>query len=247
MPSDILFLSSHFFRSLEEHGPESVLHWTSSKRKNVDIFTKRLIFIVINKDIHWSLVVLVNPGRIFSDQNETNSFMFHFDSLSAHNSTHISNTLYQWLNSEANRRNEGELDVFNDLNMPVCIPDAPRQENSWDCGAFVCYYFFSMMSLSNSYFSAKKRAFTNKRKASKLMGEWITKQDPFQFGMKDIFQLRKQLAILVSDLSDASPKEEQLEELASLSVKELKGKCKEYGLKPGNRRKEALIQMLNEI
>ena len=149
--------------------------------------------------------------------------------------------------------------------MPVCLPDAPMQKNTWDCGVFVCHYIFSMMSLRDLSFSANKRMFSNKRRAASLTKQWITEQDPFKFNMGDIVKLREQLASLVFELSldvsqseqpeqqqeiETTPKQEdQLEtvELSRLTVKELKQKCKENGLKPGNHRKEALIEMLKEL
>ena len=257
MSSDILFLSSHFFRSLEEHGPDSVLNWTSSKRKNVTVFDKKIIFIVVNKDIHWSLFVLVNPGRVFSDQDSTttNSFIFHLDSMQAHSSSDLLPSIYEWLNSEATRQQKGN-GLFTLENMPVCIPDVPMQNNSWDCGVFVCRYLFSMLSLGGDIsFSANKRKFQNKRFASKMTIEWITNQESFQFTTQDVVELRAQLACLVRELSNnvsqprqqETTKQKETAELKSLTVKQLKEKCREKGLKPGNRRKEALIEMLDKF
>ena len=41
-----------------EKKPSSVASWT----KKIDIFKKKLIFVPVNDDKHWSLCVIVNPG-----------------------------------------------------------------------------------------------------------------------------------------------------------------------------------------
>lgn len=256
MSNDILFFSSHFFQSLEENGPNSVVNWTSSRRKNVNVFDKKMIFIIVNKDMHWSLLVLVNPGRVFSDENSTmtNSFILHMDSMQAHDSSKLSHTIYEWLKYEAAKQQKRN-DLFTHENMPVGVPDVPMQNNSWDCGVFVCHYLFSMMSLQDTSFSVNKRKFQNKRNSSKMLKEWITNKDSFQFTSQDIVDFRAQLACLVRELSNKESQPEQQQEatkeesveLNRLTVKQLKEKCREKGLKPGNHRKEALIEMLHKF
>jgi Ulp1 family protease len=46
----------------EENDPSSVASWT--KKKKIDIFKKKLIFVPVNADLHWSLCVIVNPGLL---------------------------------------------------------------------------------------------------------------------------------------------------------------------------------------
>ena len=48
--------------TLKNDGPESVASWTANK--NINVFQKKLIFIPVNADLHWSLCVVVNPGLI---------------------------------------------------------------------------------------------------------------------------------------------------------------------------------------
>ena len=89
-----------------------------------------------------------------------------------------------------------------------------------------------------------------------MLKEWITNKDSFQFTSQDIVDFRAQLACLVRELSnkDKSQPEQQQEatkeesiDLKKLTVKQLKEKCKEKGLEPGNHRKEALIEMLDKF
>jgi len=54
--------------TLKNDGPEAVASWT--KKKNINIFEKKLIFIPVNADLHWSLCVVVNPGLIVNNHND---------------------------------------------------------------------------------------------------------------------------------------------------------------------------------
>ena len=60
--SDIHIFTTHFMNTLKKDGPESVAYWTVNTKTNV--FKKRLIFLPINADVHWSLCLVVNPGLI---------------------------------------------------------------------------------------------------------------------------------------------------------------------------------------
>lgn len=51
--------------TLKNDGPKSVEKWT--KKKGIDVFKKKLIFIPVNADLHWSLCVVVNPGQIVNN------------------------------------------------------------------------------------------------------------------------------------------------------------------------------------
>ncbi len=60
--SNVHFFTSHFMTTLKDDGPEAVASWTA--KKNINVFEKKLIFIPVNADLHWSLCVVVNPGLI---------------------------------------------------------------------------------------------------------------------------------------------------------------------------------------
>ena len=60
--SDVHFFTSHFMTTLKDDGPEAVSSWTA--KKNINVFKKKLIFLPVNADLHWSLCVVVNPGLI---------------------------------------------------------------------------------------------------------------------------------------------------------------------------------------
>ena len=48
--------------TLKDKGIQAVSSWTANK--NINVFKKRLIFIPVNENLHWSLCVVVNPGLI---------------------------------------------------------------------------------------------------------------------------------------------------------------------------------------
>ena len=47
---------------LKDEGSEAIASWT--EKKNINVFEKKLVFIPVNADLHWSLCVVVNPGLI---------------------------------------------------------------------------------------------------------------------------------------------------------------------------------------
>lgn len=107
MASPFHFFTSHFFSTLSSKGPKAVASWT--ERKNINIFSKKLIFIPINKDLHWSLCVVVNPGAIEKTymreptKHDPLACMILMDSLKMHNKRKVSQHIRDWLNSEWNR------------------------------------------------------------------------------------------------------------------------------------------------
>ena len=65
---DVHVFTSHFMTTLSNEGPEAVSSWTAKKK--IDIFEKKLIFVPVNRDLHWSLCVVVNPGFIGNNYDE---------------------------------------------------------------------------------------------------------------------------------------------------------------------------------
>ena len=111
--SDLHFFTSHFFTTLAEEGPGAVENWTA--KKNIDIFTKKLVFIPINRSLHWSLCILVNPGAVMNnyatldfESEELYSCGIFLDSLKAHSKTFVRKHILKWLNSEWKRLGKEE-------------------------------------------------------------------------------------------------------------------------------------------
>lgn len=60
--SPVHFFTSHFMSTLKDDGPEAVSSWTA--KKNINIFSKKIIFVPVNADLHWSLCAVINPGLV---------------------------------------------------------------------------------------------------------------------------------------------------------------------------------------
>lgn len=60
--SCVHIFTTHFYTTLFVEGLAAVSNWTTKKR--INIFTKRMIFIPVHQDMHWSLCVVVNPGLV---------------------------------------------------------------------------------------------------------------------------------------------------------------------------------------
>lgn len=136
------FFSTHFFTALEDNGPSAVTKWT--ERKGIDIFEKKLIFIPVNKTLHWSLCVVVNPGAIAkhttredsADESEPMPCILFFDSLRIHKKTHVQRNTLEWLNSEWTRLGKASTpelhDPFNKKTMPIICPKGKRHHARFD-------------------------------------------------------------------------------------------------------------------
>jgi Ulp1 family protease len=137
---DTHVFSTHFYSTLEEDGPRAVTKWT--KNKSIDVFTKRLIFIPINKHLHWSLCVVVNPGQILSHMrkrevvakgvhdlelngdNDEMPFILFLDSLNMHRKEQVAKNIRSWLNSEWSRlkKSDDVREPFTKDSMVVYSP-----------------------------------------------------------------------------------------------------------------------------
>ena len=111
--------------TLKMDGPDAVVSWT--KKKGINIFEKKLIFIPVNADLHWSLLVVVNPGliaNVYNDdlpETEDHSFILFLDSLKMHNKHVYAKHIRQWLNSEHRRLGRGEVGGMIDPFTHDCI------------------------------------------------------------------------------------------------------------------------------
>lgn len=107
--------------------------WT--EKKGLDVFAKKMIFIPVNKSLHWSVAVVVNPGAIirhidvlnqdFDVYNEVDEYPFilFLDSLKAHQKKTIAKHVRGWLNSEWARLDKSKDDKpFTEQSLQVHSP-----------------------------------------------------------------------------------------------------------------------------
>ena len=133
--STVHYFTPDFFTVLEEEGPAAVSSWTA--KNNIDIFTKRFVFIPTIESLQWSLYVVVNPGAISNeyvdedDQSDDQDFpcILFLDSLRGRRKARVVNKVRNWLNHEAKRLGkfaelfEGRTPkVFNKDTMEVFDP-----------------------------------------------------------------------------------------------------------------------------
>lgn len=216
--TDVHFFTTQFFSKLANDGPSAVASWTA--KKNINIFKKKFIFIPVNDSLHWSLCIVVNAGKIenayeylqdqLDEQREHDGpyldkdapFILFLDSLRAHKKALVHKKVIKWLDSEAqrlgtfpNRKNPFTRKKNHPHVMPIHDPPVPYQDNSWDCGVFVCRYAYSTLLLRYQNFTF------NDITGDEILQEKITKKSEFNFCMEDIKDLRDEIKELVSNLS----------------------------------------------
>jgi sentrin-specific protease 7 len=139
-------------------GFNSVRKWTN----HLDIFEKKYLFIPVNLNVHWSMIVVCNPGnnemmnRDDDRENKANqdnaendaeaeipAFVC-MDSLKDHPQKQICQILRRYFNQLKKmhpRFNRGAIPVsLTDSNFRDVYPEVPLQQNSFDCGVFVLKY-----------------------------------------------------------------------------------------------------------
>lgn len=144
------YFTTHFFSALNsKEGPASVQRWT--EKKGINIFAKRFVFVPVNKSLHWSLAVIVNPGAIMHhtewlerrdgeckddterDQDHPFPMILIFDSLGCHPRDIVASKLRDWLNAEW-RRTGGKSEAGKGPFTKKTIQHiAPKGECRIDC------------------------------------------------------------------------------------------------------------------
>jgi len=211
--SNVHFFTSHFYTTLVSEGVEGVKSWTA--KKNIDIFNKKLIFIPINKTLHWSLCVVVNPGAItpqVDDEDPQFPCMLFFDSLNMHRKSRVHGKVLKWLNSEWKRTQKTDAELFNRKSCKMYDPEVPRQNNGSDCGVFVCRYAFAMFQLRHLKFSRRDaeleqlevasspRRQSRRVRRSQEFASLITNGKEFDFDVGDIQRIRRDFKTLIQKL-----------------------------------------------
>lgn len=151
------FFNSFFFRKLADldKNPSSasdgraafqrVRKWT----RKVNIFEKDYIFIPVNYNLHWSLLVICYPGEVssfnVSDEDLDESLkvpcILHMDSIRGSHMG-LKDLLQSYLLEEwKERQKETSEDISSKfLNLRFLSLELPQQENCSDCGLFLLHY-----------------------------------------------------------------------------------------------------------
>ncbi|KAB2045151.1 hypothetical protein ES319_D01G140800v1 [Gossypium barbadense] len=149
------FFNSFFFRKLADldKDPSSIsdgraaflrVHkWT----RKLDIFGKDYIFIPVNFNLHWSLLVICHLGEVasFKDEDLVNlskvPCILHMDSIRG-NHAGLKNLVQSYLWEEWKERHKETSEDLSSkfLNLRFVSLELPQQENSFDCGLFLLHY-----------------------------------------------------------------------------------------------------------
>ncbi|XP_042434075.1 probable ubiquitin-like-specific protease 2B isoform X2 [Zingiber officinale] len=148
------FFNSFFFRKLadldKDRGSISegraaflrVRKWT----RKVNIFEKDYIFIPVNFNLHWSLLIICHPGEVGNLKgDEVDSCkvpcILHMDSIKgSHNGLKNIIQSYMWEEWKERHTEASDDDSSKFLNLRFVSLEVPQQENSFDCGLFLLHY-----------------------------------------------------------------------------------------------------------
>nr|XP_010932675.1 probable ubiquitin-like-specific protease 2B isoform X2 [Elaeis guineensis] len=202
------FFNSFFFRKLadmdKDPGSASegraaflrVRKWT----RKVNIFEKDYIFIPVNFNLHWSLLVICHPGEVATlkddDIKESSKVpcILHMDSIKGSHSG-LKNIIQSYLWEEWKERHPeaSEDNSAKFSNLRYVSLELPQQENSFDCGLFVLQYVELFLEEAPSNFSPFKIT-----KFSSFLGaDWFS---PVEAYLKR-FIIRKLISDLLKDPS----------------------------------------------
>ncbi|XP_069147622.1 probable ubiquitin-like-specific protease 2B isoform X7 [Solanum lycopersicum] len=155
------FFNCFFFRKLADmdKDPNSafdghaaflrVRKWT----RKVNLFDKDFIFIPVNYNYHWSLIVICHPGEVanFTDDDTASSSVrvpciLHMDSFRGSH-VGLKNLLQSYLCEEWRERTKETPDVVssNFRNLRFLSLELPQQQNLSDCGLFLLHYVESFL------------------------------------------------------------------------------------------------------
>ncbi|CAN8311811.1 unnamed protein product [Cochlearia groenlandica] len=149
------FFNSFFFRKLADldKDPSSIADgkaaflrvrkWT----RKVDMFGKDYIFVPVNYNLHWSLIVICHPGEVANctdlDLKDSTKVpcILHMDSIKGSHAG-LKNLVQSYLCEEWKERNKGTSDDISSRfkNLRFVSLELPQQDNSFDCGLFLLHY-----------------------------------------------------------------------------------------------------------
>jgi hypothetical protein len=122
----IHIFNTQFYTALDDFGVEHVLNWTAKKK--LDVFTKKMLILPINHQLHWSLCCVGNPSAVINstDDDEAEdmevSFILFLDPLDYHNKSMICDKVRHWLNLEWNRKYKNKIRIFSAITMKCFSP-----------------------------------------------------------------------------------------------------------------------------
>lgn len=215
------FFNSFFFRKLADldKDPSSaskgraaflrVRKWT----RKVNLFGKDYIFIPVNFNLHWSLIVLCHLGEVAKSKETDDSHkmpcILHMDSIKGSHKG-LQNLIQSYLWEEwKERQAESSEDLLSKfLNLRFINLELPQQENSFDCGLFLLHYVECFLEDAPNSFSP-----LNILKSSNFLNiDWFP---PSEASLKRA-RMKKLIQELVDDHSPVTPEPASSDGLAFL-------------------------------
>ncbi|CAL4943605.1 unnamed protein product [Urochloa decumbens] len=165
------FFNSFFFRKLADldkdqgRAPEGraaflrVRKWT----RKINVFEKDFLFIPVNFNLHWSLIVICYPGEVASSEDGNAKLLaklpciLHMDSLKGSH-TGLKDIIQSYLWEEWKERHPESASDDSDkfLNLRFVSLELPQQDNSFDCGLFLLHYAEQFLMDAPSNFNPLK-------------------------------------------------------------------------------------------
>ncbi|KFK43272.1 hypothetical protein AALP_AA1G102500 [Arabis alpina] len=165
------FFNSFFFRKLADldKDPSSIADgkaaflrvrkWT----RKVDMFGKDFIFVPVNFNLHWSLIVVCHPGEVANctdldlDDSTKVPCILHMDSIKGSHAG-LKNLVQSYLCEEWKERHKETPDDISSKFMKLRFVslELPQQENSFDCGLFLLHYLELFLAEAPHNFSPFK-------------------------------------------------------------------------------------------
>ena len=194
-PQDFVVLNSYFYTKLSQSGPEELENWFD--RSSINIFKKRMIFIPICKNFHWSLCVLVNLGAFSDDpiyEKLSPSFIY-LDSAGGGSRDRVERKIIEMINWEWSRLYPAK--IMNSKALRRFSPKVPQQENGYDCGVYTLKYAFQTYQLKSALIEHSFSACNTKG----FLDMFESSTSDFNFNAKDITRIRKQFSRMIRDIS----------------------------------------------
>lgn len=166
------FFNCFFFRKLADldKDPGSISEGRAAYQRvrkwtrKLNIFEKDYIFIPVNYNLHWSLLVICHPGEIitFEDDDDLKSSpkvpcILHMDSFKGSHKG-LEKLIQSYLLEEWKGRNSEFPDDITSRfsNLRFVRLELPQQENSSDCGLFLLHYVEMFLEEAPIFFNPTK-------------------------------------------------------------------------------------------
>ncbi|KAI3761743.1 hypothetical protein L1987_52165 [Smallanthus sonchifolius] len=165
------FFNSFFFRKLADPDKDPldaskggvayqrVKKWT----RKVNLFEKDYVFIPVNYNYHWSLIVMCHLGEVatYKDEDVNESMkvpcVLHMDSIRGSH-TGLQGLVQSYLKEEWKaRQHVAPEDIASKFdNLRFISLELPQQQNSFDCGLFLLHYVELFLEQAPMHFNPFK-------------------------------------------------------------------------------------------